>query len=159
MNKPVDPQFLAKGSLLKRIRSVLFLLPAWFSPHKSLRVLFHRWRGVNIGRNVEIGYYCVIGNVHPYNIHIEDGAVVTANCVLLDHDNALYYTLGGPVRFGEIRIGKSAFIGIGTVIMPGVVIGEKALVAPQSFVKDDVPTYCLAGGQPARVIKDYRPES
>ncbi|NMC62404.1 MAG: acyltransferase [SAR324 cluster bacterium] len=153
-----DSLFLSRGKLIKRIRSIIFLLPAWFAPHKSLRVFFHRLRGVRIGKGVEIGYYCLIGNVHPYNIHIEDYAVITANCVLLDHDNALHYTFGGDVIYGKIRIGPSAFIGIASVIMPGVKIGEKAIVAPQSFVKYDVPAFTLVAGQPAKVIKSYEKE-
>lgn len=152
-----DPRYLAKGSPWRRVVSVLFLLPAWFAPHTRLRVLFHRWRGVHIGMGVEIGYYCLIGNVHPETVHIADGAVVTANCVLLDHDNALYYTFGGPVRIGAIHIGQRAFLGIGSVVMPGVSIGEQAIVAAQSFVSRDVPARTLVGGQPARVLKEYPP--
>lgn len=159
MSEQPDPRFLAKGSLWRRVVSILFLLPAWFSPHKSLRVLFHRLRGVDIGRNVEIGYYCLIGNVHPGTVHIADDAVVTANCVLLDHDNALYYTYGGPVRIGEIHIGRHAFIGIGAIIMPGVRIGERSIVAPHSFVNRDVPDRTLVAGNPAREIKRYGEES
>lgn len=150
-----DPRYLAKGNPWRRVVSVLFLLPAWFAPHTRLRVLFHRWRGVCIGKGVEIGYYCLIGNVHPETVHIADGAVVTANCVLLDHDNALYYTFGGPLRIGEIHIGRRAFLGIGSVVMPGVTIGEQAIVAAQSFVSRDVPPRTLVGGQPARVLKEY----
>ena len=148
----------ARGRLRQRVFSVLFLLPAWFSPHKCLRVFFHRLRGVDIGRGVEIGYYCLIGNVHPHTVHIADGAVITANCVLLDHDNALYYTFGGPVRIGDIHIGPRAFIGIGAIIMPGVTVGERAIVAPQSLVKRDVPARTLVAGNPAREIKRYDEE-
>jgi acetyltransferase-like isoleucine patch superfamily enzyme len=155
MDPQQDAQFLSKGNPWRRILSVLFLLPAWFSPHKSLRVFFHRLRGVQIGRGVEIGYYCLIGNVHPGTVHIEDGAVVTANCVLLDHDNALYYTFGGPVRIGEIHIRRRAFIGIGAIIMPGVDVGERAIVAPHSFVSRDVPARTLVAGNPATVVKQY----
>ena len=148
-----NEKHLAKGKFWKRIRSILFLLPAWFSPHKSLRVLFHRLRGVDIGRNVEIGYYCIIGNVNPQMIHIEDNAVITANCVILEHDNSFYYTFGGKVTFGDVYIRKHSFIGIGSVIMPGVEIGEHSIVGAMSFVKNTVPAYSVVAGQPARLLK------
>lgn len=145
----------AKGYVFRRVLSTIFLLPAWFGFHKSIRVFFHRLRGVKIGVNVEIGYFCIIGNVHPYNIQIDDGAVVAACCVLLDHDNALYYTRGGDVNIGNVYIGRSAFVGLKSVIMPGVQIGEKSIVAPLSFVRENVRDNVLVGGIPARVLKTY----
>lgn len=147
---------LAKGSVARRVRSVLFLLPAWFAPHKALRVLFHRLRGVSIGRNVEIGYYCIIGNVHPQRIHIEENAVITANCVILEHDNSFYYTGEGDVIVGDVYIRKNSFVGIGSVIMPGVEIGEHSIVGALSFVKESVPSYHIVAGQPARLIRTLR---
>ena len=151
-------RFLAKGRLWRRIRSTLFLLPAWFAPHKSLRVLFHRLRGVRIGQRVEIGYYCIIGNVHPSCIHIADEAIITANSVILEHDNSYYYTHGYDVRFGEVHIGARAFVGIGTVILPGVTIGSHAIVGALSLVTSDVPPYTVVAGQPARIIKRILPQ-
>lgn len=145
--------FLAKGRLSARIRSTLFLLPAWFAPHKSLRVLFHRLRGVHIGRQVEIGYYCIIGNVHPSCIHIGDNVVIAANSVILEHDNSYYYTHGYNVRFGEVHIDKRAFLGIGVVVLPGVTIGAHAIVGALSLVTSDVPPSAIVAGQPARAIR------
>lgn len=147
--------FMAKGHFLSRLRSTVFLLPAWFAPHKSLRCFFHRLRGVEIGRNVEIGYYCIIGNVHPNRIHIDNNAVITANSVILEHDNSYHYTHGGDVRFGDVFVEKGAFIGIGTVVLPGVTIGSHAIVGALSLVKSNVPPYSVVAGQPARVIKQY----
>lgn len=152
----MDKKKMAKGFFLRRVFSTFLLLPAWFGFHKSVRVFFHRARGVKIGKNVEIGYFCIIGNVHPYNITIEDGAVITAGCILLDHDNSHYYTHGGEVVFGEIRIGRKAFIGLKSIVMPNVCIGECAIVAPLSFVKTNVAPYTLVGGIPSKVIKSYR---
>lgn len=145
--------YQAKGSFLRRVRSILFLLPAWFAPHKSLRVLCHRLRGVKIGRGVEIGYFCIIGNVHPHMVHIEDGAVVTARSTILEHDNSYYYTGVGPVRLGEVHIGRRAFIGIGSLILPGVTVGAGSIVGAMSLVNRDVPEHCVVAGTPARVIR------
>jgi acetyltransferase-like isoleucine patch superfamily enzyme len=144
---------MAKGNLIRRIRSILFLLPAWFSPHTKLRVFFHRLRGVRIGKNVEIGYFCIIGNVHPHLITIEDGAVVTAEAVLLEHDNAYYYTRGGEVKYGPVVIQKRAFVGVHAVIMPNVTIGERSIVAANSVVVNSIPQDTVAGGIPATIIK------
>ena len=149
-----DPEYQARGSFFRRIWSTLFLLPAWFSPHKSLRVFFHRLRGVRVGSGVEIGYFCIIGNVHPQLVTIEDGAVVTAGAVLLEHDNSYYYTRGGEVKVGPVVIRCRSFVGVNSVILPGVTVGEKAIVGANSLVLDDVPAGAVVGGVPARVLKE-----
>lgn len=140
----------AKGSFWRRALGVLFLLPAWFAPHTVLRIFFHRLRGVRIGKRCEIGYFVIMGNVHPEMIIIEDGAVVTAHCTLLEHDNAYYYTGRGEVDSRPVVVKKKAFIGIGSVVCPGVTIGEGAIVGAMSLVKEDVPADAIVYGQPAK---------
>lgn len=150
-----EQDILAQGRPLRRVVPSLFLIFAWFFPYRKVRVWFHRLRGINIGKNVEIGYFCMIGNTHPELITIEDDAVITAKTTILEHDNAMYYTCRGNVNYGPVVIKRKAFIGIGTTIMPNVVIGERSIVAPHSFVNKDIPANVLAGGCPAKIIKEY----
>jgi galactoside O-acetyltransferase len=58
------------------------------------------------------------------------------------------------VRCAPVRIEKSAFIGMNSVVMPGVTVGEGAVVGACSFVNRDVAPYKIAAGVPARVIKE-----
>lgn len=148
-----NQEYLAKGNKLKRLLTQPFLFLAWFSPHKSLRVFFHRLRGVQIGKNVEIGYFCLIGHVHPQMITIEDNAVVTAKVTILEHDNSLYYTKRGNVKFGKVTVGNGAFIGENAVIMPGVKIGAHSIVGALTFVNKNVPDNEIVVGNPARLLK------
>lgn len=153
--KSKDQDYLAKGGILERIIPSLLLIFAWFSPHRAIRRFFHKMRGVNIGKNVEIGYFCIIGNVHPSMITIEDGAVITAKTTILEHDNAMYYTGRGRVNSAPVVIKRNAFIGIASTIMPGVTIGCNSIVAPHSFINNDIPSNVLVGGCPAKIIKKY----
>ena len=146
----------ARGNFWRRAFGVLFLLPAWFAPHTKLRIFFHRLRGVRIGRGCEIGYFVIMGNVHPDMIAIEDGAVIAAHCTLLEHDNAYYYTGRGPVMSEKVTVKAGAFIGIGTVVFPGVTIGEKAIVGAMSLVRRDIPAHAVAFGQPAMIRKKFQ---
>ena len=148
-----DTKYLAKGNPWERMRSILFLLPAWFAPHTVLRVFFHKLRGVRIGRKVEIGYFCMIGNVHPSWITIEDGATVASMSIIVSHDNSMYYSRGGKVKYGKVLIKKRAFVGVQTTVLPGVTIGEEALVGACSLVNIDVPPRCIVGGVPIRILK------
>jgi len=54
---------------------------------------------------------------------------------------------------GDTVIGNDVWIGYGAVIMPGVTIGDGAIIAAQSVVTTDVPPYCVYGGNPARLIR------
>ena len=151
--KDPSKEKLAKGNLLRRVISVLVQGLAWFAPHKGLRVYFHKLRGVKIGKNVEIGYFCIIDNVYPNMVEIEDNVTIAAMSIILAHDNSMYYSHGGDVRFGKVVIKKNAFIGVHSVILPGVTIGEGAIVGAMSLVNRDVPPNTIVAGIPARIIR------
>lgn len=143
----------AKGNIFSRFISICFLLPAWFAPHKSIRGFFHRLRGAHIGKNVEIGYFCLIDNIYSKLIYIEDNAIIAAGAVILAHDYSFFYTKRGNAKIAKVVIGKNAFVGVKAVIMPGVNIGEFAIVGANSVVTKDVPPYSTAAGVPARIIQ------
>jgi len=130
-------------------RSHLFLLPAWFFPHKKVRVFFHKLRGVKIGKKVEIGYMVSIDNVHPDKVVIQEGATIVLGSVILSHDNAHYKTANSAKNIQEVRIGMNSFIGANCVILPGVNIGKGAIVSAGSVVHLNVPNYTVVGGNPA----------
>ena len=54
--------------------------------------------------------------------------------------------------FGKVEIKDWAYIGAYSQIMPGVTIGEGALVAAGSIVTKSVPSHCVVGGNPAKII-------
>jgi virginiamycin A acetyltransferase len=55
---------------------------------------------------------------------------------------------------GDTVVGNDVWIGYDALIMPGVKIGDGAVVAAKSVVVSDVPPYTIVGGNPARVIKE-----
>lgn len=56
-------------------------------------------------------------------------------------------------RKGDTVLGNDVWLGRNTVVMPGVKIGDGAIVAAESVVTRDIPAYTVAGGNPARVIR------
>jgi galactoside O-acetyltransferase len=58
------------------------------------------------------------------------------------------------IKRAPVRIEKRAFIGLNSVIMPGVTVGEGAIVGACSFVNADVPAYKIVVGIPAKVVKE-----
>jgi chloramphenicol O-acetyltransferase type B len=75
---------------------------------------------------------------------------------VIAHDLSRHFNEGKEI-IGEVRIRKGAFIGMNTTIMPGVTIGEGAVVAAGSVVTRDVEPFTVVGGVPAKKIKDYYP--
>ena len=62
-------------------------------------------------------------------------------------------------RKGDIVVGNDVWIGRNSVILPGVHIGDGAIIAAQSVVTRDVPPYTVWGGNPARFLKErFSPE-
>ena len=55
---------------------------------------------------------------------------------------------------GRIRIGRHCFIGGGATILPGVTIGDEAVVGAGAIVFEDVPARCIVAGNPARIIRE-----
>lgn len=67
-------------------------------------------------------------------------------------ETAMNKLIGLPSR-GDTVIGNDVWIGYESVIMPGVSIGDGAIIAAKSVVVSDVPAYTVFGGNPARKIK------
>ena len=127
----------------------------------SFRIILHRLRGVNIGKNVFIGLDVHIDDDNPEMVTIEDGAFVAPECILLTHKRDVSEYKRGewignkPFIRACIRIEKGVNVGIGTIIMSGVTIGEGAIIGAGSVVTKDIPAYSLAMGVPAKVHKYF----
>ncbi|MBM3309173.1 MAG: acyltransferase [Candidatus Altiarchaeales archaeon] len=116
----------------------------------SLRVknFLYRLIGVKVGRNVSVGLYAVFDIFYPELIEIKDNAIIGYGVTILAHE-----FLAKEARIGRVVVGKNAVVGANTTILPGVVIGDDAVVSAMSLVNRDVKPGVLAGGVPAKVIR------
>jgi len=143
---------LKTASKLKRIFRNLLLVPAWFCPIKSWRARFHRWRGVNMGRNVEIGYMVILDNRRPEMISIGDNVFITAMSVVLTHDLSQKNASNTEI-VGKVEIGEGAFVGMNCTIMPGVKIGKNSIIGSGAVLTKDTEDNSVYAGVPAKRIK------
>ncbi len=130
-----------------------------FLPRK-LRPKLLRKIGCKVGKNVFIGDYVRIDLQHANMIYIDDYVHITSGCRLLCHQRDLKnYRVGDNAalcgyRKGEIHIGKGVMVGMESTIMPGVTIGDGAIVGAGSLVVKDIPAWTVAMGVPAKVVKE-----
>ena len=140
-----------------RIKLYNYLLErmAYNCPFNSWRVKFHKWRGVNIGRNVMIGLQVTLDHSYPEYITIEDDVSLAGNNYVLTHSNPYPHFKNVFDSFvAPVTIKKGAWIGIGAMILPEVSIGEYSVVAAGSVVTKSIPDKVIVGGMPAKIIKE-----
>lgn len=108
-----------------------------------------RSKDVRIGKHVVVMNGCLM--MSSGGITIEDDAMIAANVQLISNNHDPY---DRPLLLCRpIHIGHGAWIGAGSTILPGVTVGEYAIVGAGSVVTKDVPAYAVAAGSPAKVIK------
>ena len=104
---------------------------------------------VTIGENVLVMGGCLM--MSRGGITIDDGAMIAANVQLISnnhdlHDHALLVCK-------PVHICRNAWNGAGATILPGVTVGENAVVAAGAVVTKDVAPNTVVGGNPAKLIK------
>lgn len=145
-----------KLKMLEKMLDSALLEP--FEPRK-LRAYFIRKMGCHVGKDVFFGDYVRMDTSYADMIYIGDYTHITSGCRLLCHQRDLsnYYVGDNAAEcgysLGEIHIGKGVMVGMETMIMPGVTIGDGAIIGARSMVTKDIPPYCIAVGSPAKVIK------
>jgi acetyltransferase-like isoleucine patch superfamily enzyme len=145
-----------------------YLWRNWFLGHavriapRGVILTLHKWRGVKMGQDVFIDPTSIIETAFPENITIGNDVRITAGCVIMSHIKAPHYlreTGLVPVVLKPVVLEDHCFIGVNSVIMPGVTVGKASVVTSGSVVVTNVPPYTMVQGNPAKVIKQFpRPE-
>ncbi len=135
-----------KNWILERLASSI-PVPSW-------RAKLHRMRGVNIGKNVYVGYDVVFDRLHPELITIGDYAEIGDRCIFSAHSRGSLTTRQAyPRTMDPIIIGRGVSVNPGCIITQGVEIGENSIIGIGSVVTRDISPNSLALGYPARVVK------
>lgn len=131
-----------------------------FNPRK-IRPFILRRLGAKVGKDVFIGDYVRLDLNHSDMIIVEDGVHIAGDVRLLCHKKDLSQYEPGrvygmqPYKYGSIHLCKNCAIGTGALIMPGVTIGEGAIVGARAMVTKDIPAWSLALGSPASVVRTF----
>ena len=103
--------------------------------------------GIEINAETKIGKGFLM--VHPYNITVSSFAELGDNVTMMKGS-----TIGVSAgkRSGAPKVGNSVYVGINSTICGGVTIGDDVLIAPNTFVNEDVPSHSIVIGNPCRII-------
>jgi acetyltransferase-like isoleucine patch superfamily enzyme len=134
----------------------------------------------DVGPNgrVRVGEYALVHGARiicDSAIEIGDYALISWNVVLMDtyrvpfdiagrrrslerSSRDRHRRLDGQVVARPVCIGRNVWIGFDACVLPGVRIGEGAVIGARSVVRDDVPAYSVVAGNPARVVRRLEPE-
>jgi acetyltransferase (isoleucine patch superfamily) len=108
-------------------------------------------KNIHIGKNVFINHDCSI--IDLGGVIIEDDVLIAPRVTIATEGHPLDPIERQSLVCAPVRIKKGAWIGASATILPGVSIGENAIVAAGAVVNKDVPDNMIVGGVPAKIIK------
>ena len=119
-------------------------------------VEYARHKGVNIGDNCRI--YTHHFGIEPWLITIGNNVTITGGVIILTHDGSaclIKDEKGRRYLYKKVEIHNNVFIGVNSIIMPGVIINDNVIIAAGSIVTKSIPSGVIVAGNPAKIIGDY----
>lgn len=107
---------------------------------------------IKLGKNIFINHACSFLDLG--GITIEDDVLIGPKVNLITENHPLDPSQRKVLDLKSILIKRNAWIGAGATILPGVTVGENAVVAAGAVVNKDVPANTVVGGVPAKVIRE-----
>ena len=124
-----------------------------------VRPVIWRWMGATAGKNAVISYGVYLDVPGMKRLKIGENALISPETLFFFHRRDLRQYYQGmnahdiPMKEYFTTIGDNVQIGMRAMIMPGVTIGDGAVIGANAVVTKDVPPYAIVAGQPAKVIK------
>lgn len=115
--------------------------------------MYRRLLGMRVGEHTAFGLMVMVDVFFPEKITIGRNSVIGYNTTILAHEYLIK-----EYRLGEVVIGDEVLIGANSTILPGVTIGDGAVVAAGSIVHKNVEAGSFVGGNPLRVLQRKNPE-
>ncbi|WP_340077593.1 acyltransferase [Leptobacterium sp. I13] len=138
------------------MRRILKLFIDYYRRFSMSGVAYARLKGVSVGNDCRI-LTTTLGS-EPWLISIGNKVTITSGVRLITHDGSSWLFSDKKGRrqiYRRIVIGNNVFIGVKSIIMPGVKIDDNVIVAAGSVVVKSIPSGVIVGGNPAKIIGDY----
>lgn len=102
---------------------------------------------MNVGKRTAFALKVTPDTMFPERISVGDDTIIGFNTTILAHEY-----LVDEYRLGDVKIGSGVMVGANSTILPGVTIGDGAVVSAMTLVNKDVPAGAMVGGNPMRII-------
>jgi len=135
------------------------LITSIFKIIHKLKIHYIVSKGVKIGRDTYISPTAYIDLGKPNLIEIGSNCYITRDVMILSHTDTkkggplcIWKDIGGTREYGSVKIGNNVFIGVKSVIMPGVTIADDVIIGAMTLVNRDVPKGKIVFGIPGRIV-------
>ena len=130
------------------LRNGLLIQLSYYMPSLAVKRWMYRLMGMQVGRHVSFAWRTTPDLFFPEQIQVGDNTIIGYNTTVLAHEYLLH-----EWRIGPVQIGADVTIGANCTILPGVGIGDGAVVSAMSLVNRDVAPGARVGGVPIRVLR------
>ncbi|MGG3956390.1 acyltransferase [Bhargavaea massiliensis] len=136
-------------SFWKVLKNVIVILIGRYTPFFPLKNwLYRTFLRMDIGEHTALAFMVMPDILFPEKIRIGSNTIIGYNTTILAHEY-----LVNEYRLGDVIIGNEVMIGANTTILPGVTIGDRAVVSAGTLVHRDVPAGAFVGGNPMQIIR------
>lgn len=134
----------------KVIKNFIVIQLARYSPFLGLKTwLYRTFLRMEVGEKTSFALMVMLDIMFPEKISVGRNTVIGYNTTILAHEYLIK-----EYRIGEVKIGSEVMIGANSTILPGVTIGDGAIISAGTLVHKDVLPGAFVGGNPMRVIKE-----
>lgn len=109
--------------------------------------LYRTFLRMKVGKQTSFALMVMPDIMFPEKISVGTNTIIGYNTTILAHEYLIH-----EYRIGTVLIGDEVMIGANTTILPGVKIGDGAVVSAGTLVHKDVPAGAFVGGNPMRII-------
>lgn len=135
-------------SFFKVMKNFIVIQIARYMPFMRVKnTLYRIFLRMEVGKETAFALMVMPDTMFPEKITVGDNTIIGYNTTILAHEYLIK-----EYRIGEVIIGSNVMIGANTTILPGVSIGDDAIVSAGTLVHKEVPAGSFVGGNPMRMI-------
>lgn len=135
-------------SFFKVVKNFIIIQIARYTPFLSVKNwLYRTFLRMSVGSKTAFALMVMPDIMFPEKITVGHNSIIGYNTTILAHEYLIE-----EYRLGEVIIGDEVMIGANTTILPGVTIGDRAIVSAGTLVHKNVPAGAFVGGNPMQII-------
>lgn len=133
---------------LKVVKNFIVIQLARYTPFLSVKNWMYRtFLKMKVGKKTSFALMVMPDTMFPEKITVGNNTIIGYNTTILAHEYLI-----DEYRLGPVIIGDEVLIGANSTILPGVTIGDRAIVSAGTLVHKDVPAGAFVGGNPMKII-------